>query len=100
MDNRYIFQPTLELGRDPHLLGYPVVLCDEMPSLQSEGAHPHILFGNLNEAYQIVDRHDIAVMRDPYSHKPYVEFYVTKRVGGALINSQALKGLRCDQPQE
>ena len=50
-----------------------------------------IAFGNFHEGYQIVDRGDIHVLRDPYSAKPYIEFYTTKRVGGDVINPRAIK---------
>ena len=52
-----------------------------------------VLFGNFEEAYQIVDRQGLHVMRDPYSYKPYVEFYITRRLGGDVVNFKALKGL-------
>jgi HK97 family phage major capsid protein len=51
------------------------------------------VFGNFKEAYQIVDRTTMSVLRDPYSSKPYVEFYITKRVGGDVINFEAMKVL-------
>ena len=50
-----------------------------------------LAFGNFKAAYQIVDRHMMHVLRDPYSAKPYVEFYTTKRVGGDVVNFEALK---------
>jgi HK97 family phage major capsid protein len=49
------------------------------------------VFGNFKEGYQIVDRTGIRVLRDPYSSKPYVEFYTTRRVGGDVLNFEALK---------
>jgi len=48
-------------------------------------------FGNLKEAYQIVDRQGIRVLRDPYTAKPYIKFYTTKRTGGGLVNFEAIK---------
>lgn len=50
-----------------------------------------IAVGDMREAYQIVDRIGVRVLRDPYSNKPYVEFYSTKRVGGDVVNFEALK---------
>jgi HK97 family phage major capsid protein len=50
-----------------------------------------IAVGDMREAYQIVDRIGIRTLRDPYSNKPYVEFYTTKRVGGDVVNFEALK---------
>ena len=52
-----------------------------------------VVFGNFKEGYQIVDRTGIRVLRDPYSSKPYVEFYTTRRVGGDVLNFEALKVL-------
>lgn len=73
------------------LLGYPVVVCDDMPALIPGKASKSIVFANLREAYQIVDREGIHVLRDPYSTKPYVEFYTTRRVGGDVVNFEAIK---------
>ena len=53
-----------------------------------------IIFGNLRRAYTIVDRIGMKVLRDPFSAKPYVGFYCTKRTGGALVNSEAVKVIR------
>jgi len=87
----YILQPGLTLKGPSSMLGYPVVLCDEMPSLIPGQASHAIVFANFKEAYRIVDRTDLYVLRDPYSSKPYVEFYTTKRVGGDLVNFEAIK---------
>jgi HK97 family phage major capsid protein len=61
----------------------------DMPAIGS-GTTP-IAYGNLQETYTIVDRLAIRVLRDPYSNKPYVEFYTTKRVGGDVTNFESLK---------
>jgi HK97 family phage major capsid protein len=53
-----------------------------------------ILFGDFKQGYQIIDRIGIRVLRDPYTNKPYVQFYTTKRVGGGLLNPEPLKGLK------
>jgi len=53
-----------------------------------------LFFGNFKEGYLIVDRMGIRMLRDPYSSKPYVEFYTTKRVGGGIRNYEAIKALR------
>lgn len=91
--HHYLWQPPLGGMPNPTLLGYPVVVCDDMPSLTTDTASKSIIFGNFKEAYQIVDRTGTRVLRDPYSSKPYVEFYVTRRVGGAVLNFEALKVL-------
>ena len=51
-------------------------------------------FGNMGEAYQIVDRQGIRVLRDPYTNKPYVHFYTVKRTGGDVVNFEAIKILK------
>lgn len=91
--HQYLWQPPLGGMSNPTLLGYPVFVCDDMPSLTPGTASKSILFGNFKEAYQIVDRMGTRVLRDPYSAKPYIEFYTTRRVGGAMLNFEALKVL-------
>lgn len=85
---QYIWQQSLNAKQPNTLLGYPVYLCDDM--VRSEMPH-RILFGNIKEAYQVVDRAQMSLLRDPFSAKPYVEFYATKRVGGEIINHKAVK---------
>ena len=87
----YVWQAPQGRDTRPFLLGYPVYITDHMPTLEDDNESFSIAFGNFKEAYQIVDRQDIEVLRDPYSYKPYVEFYTTKRVGGDVINTEALK---------
>lgn len=72
------------------ILGYPIVEAEDMDDLGT-GTNLPIAFGNFREAYLIVDRAGIRVLRDPYSNKPYVEFYTTKRTGGDVVNFEALK---------
>lgn len=91
--HQYLWQPPLGGMPNPTLLGYPVTVCDDMPSLTSGTPSKPIIFGNFKEAYQIVDRTGTRVLRDPYSAKPYVEFYTTRRVGGDVLNFEALKVL-------
>ena len=76
----------------PTLMGFEVVIDDNMPDI---GANTYpIAFGDFNRGYLIVDRQGIAVLRDPYSNKPYVSFYTTKRVGGGIQNFEAIKLLK------
>ncbi|MGN6671057.1 MAG: phage major capsid protein [Candidatus Nucleicultricaceae bacterium] len=89
----YILQQSMQLGAPNSLLGYPIEISDDMPAFSPE-KHPVIAFGNFKEAYQIVDRAQIQLLRDPFSAKPHVEFYATKRVGGDVINFDALKMLK------
>ncbi len=89
---RYVFQPTSAPGMADTILGYPVVEAEDMPT--KGAASLSLAFGNFNLAYLIVDRIGTRTLRDPFSNKPYVGFYCTKRLGGALINSEALKVLK------
>lgn len=92
-NHEYLWQPPLGGMATPTLLGHPVIVCDDMPGLAQRVASKSIVFGNFKEGYQIVDRTGIRVLRDPYSSKPYVEFYTTRRVGGDVLNFDALKVL-------
>jgi len=74
------------------LLGAEIYVSTDMPSI-SKGALS-IAFGNFKHAYQIIDRSDIRVLRDPFTHKPYVKFYSTKKVGGDVVNFDAIKLLQ------
>ncbi|MDX2211052.1 MAG: phage major capsid protein [Sphingopyxis sp.] len=88
-DGAFIWQPGLIEGQAATLLGYPVVEAEDMPDIAADSLS--IAFGNFREAYVIADRGETAILRDPFSNKPFVHFYATKRVGGALANSEAVK---------
>lgn len=88
----YLWQPSIQAGQPPTLLGYPVVDDDNVSDIGAN-AFP-IWFGDFKRAYLIVDRAGIRVLRDPYTNKPYVHFYTTKRVGGGIQNFEALKALK------
>jgi HK97 family phage major capsid protein len=89
---RYVFQPTTAPGISDTIMGYPVVEAEDMPDLGASSLS--LAFGNFNLCYLIVDRIGTRTLRDPFSNKPYIGFYCTKRLGGALINSEALKVLK------
>jgi HK97 family phage major capsid protein len=91
-DGAYIWSPGIQAGQPATLLGYPVAAFEDMPDPAS--ASLSIAVGDMREAYQIVDRLGIRTLRDPYSAKPYVEFYTTKRVGGDVVNFEAIKIVR------
>ncbi len=91
-DGNYIWQPATQPGAMPSLLNFPVVECEEMPDL-SDGSLS-IAFGDFNRGYLIVDRIGVRVLRDPFSAKPYVLFYTTKRVGGGVQDFNAVKFLK------
>jgi HK97 family phage major capsid protein len=88
----FIWRNGLQEGEASTLLGYPVVEVDAMPDLAANSLS--IGFGQFRSAYVIAERGETAVLRDPYSNKPFVHFYATRRVGGALVNSEALKLMR------
>lgn len=90
---QYIFQPSLQAGQPPTLLGYPVVTCEDMPDLGS-GTYP-IAFADWQSAYTIADRLGVRTLRDPFTAKPKILFYTTKRVGGDVRNYEAIKLLKC-----
>lgn len=89
-DGDYILQMDFSQGVKSTVLGFPVVAFADMP-VHTDADALAIAFGNFAEAYQIVDRIGIRVLRDPYTAKPYVVFYTTKRVGGDVINHEAIK---------
>ena len=87
----FLWQPNLSHEALPTLLGYPVYVTDHMPALTPGTPAPCLAFGNFKQAYHVVDRQGLHILRDPYSAKPYVEFYITKRLGGCVVNFEALK---------
>ncbi|MGZ9812663.1 phage major capsid protein, partial [Pseudoroseicyclus sp. H15] len=91
-DGRQLWQPSTAAGQPSTLLNYPVTELPGMPDIAA-GALP-IAFGDFRRGYLIVDRTGVRVLRDPYTNKPYVMFYTTKRVGGAVNDPQALRVLR------
>ena len=88
-DNQYIWQPDFQRRGAATLLGFPVVEMPDMPEIEADSLS--IVFGNFAQAYQIVDRQGIRVLRDPYTTKGWVKFYSTKRVGGGVVNFEAIK---------
>ncbi len=76
------------------LLGYPVIISDDMPALDPSKSTLSVAFGNFERGYQVVDRQELSVLRDPYSSKPYIEFYATRRVGGDVVDFDAIKLIR------
>jgi HK97 family phage major capsid protein len=88
-DGNYLWQPAAEPGKAPTLLGYPIAESEDMPDIAANALA--IGFGDFRRGYLIVDRVGIRVLRDPYSAKPYVLFYTTKRVGGGVSDFDAIK---------
>ena len=87
-----IWRPGFETAGYSTLLGYRVVENEDLPAAGAESNS--VLFGNFMRGYTIVDVRGTRVLRDPYTNKPYVHFYTTKRVGGFVTDSQAIKVLR------
>ena len=88
-EGNYLWRPGLEAGVPSTLLGYGITENEDMPDVAADANA--IAFGDFKRAYTIVDRIGTRVLRDPYTNKPYVGFYTTKRVGGMLVDSQAVK---------
>lgn len=87
----YIWTPGIGVDRPNLILGYGYVENEDMPDLAADANA--ILFGDFKRAYLIVDRMGTRVLRDPYTNKPYVGFYTTKRVGGMTVDTRAVKAL-------
>jgi phage major capsid protein, HK97 family len=91
-DGNYIWQAPTRVGEAASLMGYPVTEIETMPDIAADSAA--IAFGDFQRGYLIVDRAGVQVLRDPYSAKPYVLFYTTKRVGGGVQNFDAIKVMK------
>lgn len=94
-DGNYIWQPASTAGEPSQLLGYPVIESEDMPAIAVDSFS--VAFGDFRRGYLIVDRVGIRVLRDPYSSKPYVLFYTTKRVGGGVQDFAAIKLLKFEE---
>lgn len=96
-DGHYLWNPDVESSKSwangGRILGYPVVLCDDLPALAAGAASVSVLFGNFKEGYTIVDRQDMSILRDPYTAKPDVDLLVRRRVGGGWKQYKAIKGI-------
>lgn len=91
-DGQYLWQPPVQLGQPASLLGYPITDDDNMADIGAN-AYP-VAFGDFQRGYTIVDRTGVRVLRDPFTNKPFVHFYTTKRVGGGVTNFEAIKLLK------
>ena len=87
----YLWQPGLQVGQPSSLAGYAVAENEQMPDIGDESGKSPIAFGNFKRGFYIFDRIGIRMLRDPYSKKPFVGFYTTKRVGSMLNDSCAIK---------
>jgi HK97 family phage major capsid protein len=91
-DGHYLWHPAISPGEAASLMGFPVTEAEDMPDVAADAYA--IAFGDFRRGYLIVDRIGIRVLRDPYSSKPYVLFYTTKRVGGGVQDFDAIKLLQ------
>ncbi len=91
-DGAFIWQPGLAAGQPATLLGYPVIEAEDMPDVAANSLS--VAFGNFRHGYLIAERAETQILRDPFTHKPFVHFYASKRVGGMVSNSEAIKLLK------
>ncbi|MFC5443130.1 phage major capsid protein [Rhizobium halophytocola] len=91
-DGNYLWQPPATAGGKAQLIGFPLTEAEDMPDIGLDSLS--IAFGDFASGYLVVDRTGVRVLRDPYSAKPYVLFYTTKRVGGGVQNFEAIKLIR------
>jgi HK97 family phage major capsid protein len=91
-DGRFMWSDGLAASEPARLMGYPVLICEDMPDIAAN-AHA-IAFGDFNAGYTIAERPDLRILRDPFSAKPNILFYASKRVGGDVTDFAAIKLLR------
>lgn len=91
-DGAFLWRPSMASGEPDTLLGYPVVEAEDMPDVAADAFA--IAFGNFRAGYLIAERSETTILRDPFTHKPFVHFYAVKRIGGAVMNSEAIKLLK------
>ncbi|OIQ44707.1 MAG: capsid protein [Roseobacter sp. MedPE-SW] len=91
-DGRFLWSDGLAAGEPARLLGYPVLIAEDMPDAASDSLS--LAFGDFAAGYTIAERPDLRVLRDPFSAKPHVLFYATKRVGGDVSDFAAIKLLK------
>jgi HK97 family phage major capsid protein len=92
-DGRFLWSDGLQAGEPARLMGYPVVIAEDMPDYDEDGALA-IAFGDFSSGYTVAERPDLRILRDPFSAKPHVLFYATKRVGGDVSDFAAIKLLK------
>ncbi len=88
----YLWQPPAAVGAPATLMGFPVIEAEDMPDIAASTLS--IAFGDFRRGYLVVDRTGIRILRDPFTAKPYVLFYTTKRVGGGVQDFDAIKALK------
>lgn len=91
-DGNYLWQPAAAADGKASFMGFPLVEAEDMPNIAANSFS--VAFGDFKRGYLIVDRQGVSVLRDPFSSKPYVLFYTTKRVGGGIADYDAIKLLK------
>ena len=87
----YLWQPSFQAGTPSTLNAQPWVDVPDMPNVAANAIA--LLYGDMATTYLVIDRQGTRVLRDPYTNKPFVQFYTTKRVGGGLLNPDAMKAM-------
>ena len=91
-DGRFLWSDGLAAGEPARLMGYAVLVAEDMPDIASDANA--IAFGDFKAGYTVAERPDLRILRDPFSAKPHVLFYATKRVGGDVSDFAAIKLLK------
>ncbi len=91
-DGRFLWSDGLASGEPARLMGYPVLIAEDMPDPTTDSFS--LAFGDFGAGYTVAERPDLRVLRDPFSAKPHVLFYATKRVGGDVSDFAAIKLLK------
>ncbi|MEM8572431.1 MAG: phage major capsid protein [Pseudomonadota bacterium] len=91
-DGRFLWSDGLAAGEPARLMGYPVLIAEDMPDIAPDAFA--IAFGDFQAGYTVAERPDLRILRDPFSAKPHVLFYATKRVGGDVSDFASIKLLR------
>jgi HK97 family phage major capsid protein len=91
-DGRFLWSDGLQAGEPARLMGYPVLIAEDMPDIAPDAFA--IAFGDFRAGYTVAERPDLRILRDPFSAKPHVLFYATKRIGGDVSDFAAIKLLK------
>jgi len=94
-DGRFLWSDGLAAGEPAQLMGYPVLVAEDMPDVATDSFA--LAFGDFRAGYTVAERPDLRILRDPFSAKPHVLFYATKRVGGDVSDFAAIKLLKFGQ---
>lgn len=88
-DGNYLWKPAISADAPSTILSLPVRMSTTMPAVAANALS--VALADWRTAYTIVDRVGISLLRDPYTNKPFIRFYFRKRVGGDVVNYQAIK---------